>query len=176
MLRVITCLWVTIWLNKPNKIPVYGSKSRTVLLDRHTHTYFVHTYGSFRRSSCILSALNKTIPDFTQCPEHSSTEYGNYSGREGISVCSRLKNNSRFTRHKVKCTSLSGFQQETTEARQCLHLFGKTQENIMNLQDSQLFCPATCHTRAICILKIQKLSVCERIRLLSRNYSGFFFF
>ena len=75
-----------------------------------------HVYVSFRTSSCILSALNKTIADFTGCPEHSSTEYGDYSGREGISASSRLKNNSRFTKHKGKFTSLSGFEQETTEA------------------------------------------------------------
>ena len=119
MLRAVACLQLSIWLDKPHEIPVYSSESRNGWLGRHiqTHTRVrVHTYVSFRTSPCILSALHTTVTDFTGCPEHSSTEYGNYSGREGIPASSRQKNNSRFMKHKLKSTTLLGFEQESTEA------------------------------------------------------------
>lgn len=102
-------------------------------------------------SSCqpALAPVHPAMGDFT------GTGYGNYSGREGISASSRLENNSWFTKHKVQFTSRAGFEQESTEAREAVPAFAKTQEKVRKLKDSELFCPTTCHARSTFLKNIK---------------------
>lgn len=66
--------------------------------------------------------VHPAMGDFTACPELKH-KYGNYTGREGIPVSSRLKNNSRFMKHKGKFTNEQGLSRKALkQGRQCLCL------------------------------------------------------
>lgn len=97
----------------PVKFPFHG-KGRRGLLDRHE---WIHTC-----TAQLLTASAHPHPghpakrDFTPFPQLKH-KYGNYTRREGISLSSRLKNNSWLMKHKGKFISRAGFEQESTEAK-----------------------------------------------------------
>lgn len=113
MLGAAACPWLTLGSVSSVKFP-FHSKGRRGLLDRHVHS---------PASACQHShPAHPAMGDFTACPELKH-KYGNCTGRQGIPVSSRLKNNSRFMKHKGKFTNEQGLSRKALkQGRQCLCL------------------------------------------------------